>query len=230
MSERVIVGMSGGVDSSVAALRLRDAGYDVQGLFMSNWEEDDDGYCTAAADFQDARTVAAELGIPLHRVSFASEYRDRVFAHFLAEYRAGRTPNPDVLVQSRDQVRRLLRVRQAPRRRPLRHRPLRADRLGRHGGATAARRRRRQGPELLPACGRGHPAGGFDLSRRRIAKGPRSARSPASAACRCSTRRTRPASASSASGRSGASSRPTCPRGPGGSRARTVACSASTTA
>ena len=97
MSQRVIVGMSGGVDSSVAALRLRDAGYDVQGLFMSNWEEDDDGYCTAAADFQDARTVAAELGIPLHRVSFASEYRDRVFAHFLAEYRAGRTPNPDVL-------------------------------------------------------------------------------------------------------------------------------------
>src|SRR5579862_1664101 len=94
---RVIVGLSGGVDSAVAALLLRQAGWDVQGLFMSNWDEDDDGYCTAAQDFQDARTVAAELGIPLHRARFAAEYRQRVFAHFLAEHRAGRTPNPDVL-------------------------------------------------------------------------------------------------------------------------------------
>jgi tRNA-specific 2-thiouridylase len=97
MAAPVIVGMSGGVDSAVAALLLRDAGHAVQGLFMSNWEEDDDGYCTAAADFQDARRVCAEIGIPLHHVSFAREYRDRVFAHFLAEYSAGRTPNPDVL-------------------------------------------------------------------------------------------------------------------------------------
>ena len=74
-----------------------EAGWDVQGLFMSNWEEDDDAYCTAAEDYQDARAVAAELGIPLHRVSFAREYRERVFAHFLAEHSAGRTPNPDVL-------------------------------------------------------------------------------------------------------------------------------------
>jgi tRNA-specific 2-thiouridylase len=93
----VIVGMSGGVDSAVAALLLRDAGHDVQGLFMSNWEEDEEGYCRAAEDFQDARRVCAEIGIPLHRVSFAREYRDRVFAHFLDEYAAGRTPNPDVL-------------------------------------------------------------------------------------------------------------------------------------
>jgi tRNA-specific 2-thiouridylase len=92
---RVIVGLSGGVDSAVAALLLRDAGYDVQGLFMSNWEEDD-GYCTTAQDYQDARSVAAELGIVLHRVSFADQYREQVFTHFLAEYRAGRTPNPDV--------------------------------------------------------------------------------------------------------------------------------------
>jgi tRNA-specific 2-thiouridylase len=93
---RVIVGLSGGVDSAVAALLLRDAGYDVQGLFMSNWEEDD-GYCTTARDYQDARSVAAELGIVLHRVNFSDAYREQVFAHFLAEYRTGRTPNPDVL-------------------------------------------------------------------------------------------------------------------------------------
>ncbi|MGQ0430358.1 MAG: tRNA 2-thiouridine(34) synthase MnmA, partial [Gammaproteobacteria bacterium] len=94
---RAIVALSGGVDSAVAALLLRDAGHDVEACFMSNWEEDEDGYCTAAADFQDARCVCAELGIPLHRVSFAAEYRERVFAHFLAELEAGRTPNPDVL-------------------------------------------------------------------------------------------------------------------------------------
>lgn len=92
----VIVGMSGGVDSAVAALLLRDAGYPVQGLFMSNWE-DDDGYCTTATDFQDARRVCDSLGIALHRISFAEQYRERVFAHFLREYAAGRTPNPDVL-------------------------------------------------------------------------------------------------------------------------------------
>ncbi len=96
MNERVIVGLSGGVDSAVAALLLKEQGWDVQGLFMSNWEEDD-AYCTAAADFQDARAVAAELRIPLHRVSFAAQYRDRVFAWFLSEQRSGRTPNPDVL-------------------------------------------------------------------------------------------------------------------------------------
>jgi tRNA-specific 2-thiouridylase len=97
MSSLVIVGMSGGVDSSVAAWRLLQEGYDVQGLFMSNWDEDEDGYCTAAADFQDARQVCDQLGIVLHKVSFAGEYRERVFRYFLEEYRAGRTPNPDVL-------------------------------------------------------------------------------------------------------------------------------------
>jgi tRNA-specific 2-thiouridylase len=94
---RVIVALSGGVDSAVAALLMRDAGHDVEALFMSNWVEDEDGYCTSAADWQDARRVCAELGIPLHKVSFAAEYRERVFAHFLSELRAGRTPNPDVL-------------------------------------------------------------------------------------------------------------------------------------
>jgi tRNA-specific 2-thiouridylase len=81
----------------VAALLLRDAGFAVQGLFMSNWEDDGDSYCTAAADFQDARRVCDLLGMPLHRVSFAEEYRERVFRHFLSEYAANRTPNPDVL-------------------------------------------------------------------------------------------------------------------------------------
>jgi tRNA-specific 2-thiouridylase len=97
MSERgiTIVALSGGVDSAVAALLLRDAGHDVQCLHMSNWE--DDGYCSAAEDFQDARRVCLQLGLPLHRVNFAAEYRADVFAHFLEEHRRGRTPNPDVL-------------------------------------------------------------------------------------------------------------------------------------
>ena len=96
-SPLVLIGMSGGVDSSVAAWLLLERGYRVQGLFMSNWEEDESGYCTAADDYQDARKVCAQLGIPLHKVNFAEQYRDRVFQHFLEEYRAGRTPNPDVL-------------------------------------------------------------------------------------------------------------------------------------
>ena len=95
-AERVVLGISGGVDSAVAAALLKDAGYDVHALFMRNWDEDDDAYCTAAADLQDARRVCDELGIPLHTVNFAAQYRDRVFAHFLEELRAGRTPNPDV--------------------------------------------------------------------------------------------------------------------------------------
>jgi len=96
-SPLVILGMSGGVDSSVAAHLLLERGYRVEGLFMSNWEEDEDGYCTAATDYQDARKVAEKFGIPLHKVNFATDYRERVFQHFLEEYRAGRTPNPDVL-------------------------------------------------------------------------------------------------------------------------------------
>lgn len=95
---RIIVGLSGGVDSSVAALLLVEQGYDVHGVFMKNWEDSQDtGYCTAAEDLDDARAVCETLGIPLHQVNFTAEYRDRVFRYFLDEYRAGRTPNPDVL-------------------------------------------------------------------------------------------------------------------------------------
>jgi tRNA-specific 2-thiouridylase len=94
-SSLTIVALSGGVDSAVAALLLREAGHTVQCLHMSNWE--DDGYCDNAREFQDARRVCLELGLPLHRVSFAPEYREQVFADFLADYRKGRTPNPDVL-------------------------------------------------------------------------------------------------------------------------------------
>ncbi|HEX4896392.1 MAG TPA: tRNA 2-thiouridine(34) synthase MnmA [Solimonas sp.] len=93
----VVVGMSGGVDSSVTAWLLREQGYRVSGLYMVNWTEDEQGYCTAADDYQDARQVCEELSIPLHRVDFSREYRERVFSRFLADYAAGKTPNPDVL-------------------------------------------------------------------------------------------------------------------------------------
>jgi len=95
-NKRVVLGLSGGVDSAVAAVLLKDAGADVHALHMTNWE-DDDGYCTAAEDLQDARRVCEQLDIPLHHANFAKQYRDQVFEYFLDEYRKGRTPNPDVL-------------------------------------------------------------------------------------------------------------------------------------
>lgn len=96
-SGHVVVGLSGGVDSAVSAHLLLQQGYRVSGLYMVNWTEDEEGYCTAAQDFQDARAVCEELGIALHRVDFSKEYRARVFERFLADYAAGKTPNPDVL-------------------------------------------------------------------------------------------------------------------------------------
>lgn len=97
MAEHVVVGLSGGVDSAVSAWLLQRQGHRVTGLFMQNWTEDESGYCTAAEDFQAARTVAEELGIPLHRVDFSAEYQSRVFTAFIAQLKAGKTPNPDVL-------------------------------------------------------------------------------------------------------------------------------------
>ena len=97
----VAVGLSGGVDSSVAALMLKKAGYEVVGLFMRNWkEESEDGVCTAEQDYADVRSVAAKLDIPYYTIDFSKEYADRVFAHFVGEYSRGRTPNPDVLCNS----------------------------------------------------------------------------------------------------------------------------------
>ena len=94
--ETVVIGMSGGVDSSVAALLLKEQGYNVIGLFMKNWEEDDvDGCCTADDDYADVRRVCSKLDIPYYGVNFAKEYMDRVFSYFLEEYKRGRTPNPD---------------------------------------------------------------------------------------------------------------------------------------
>ncbi|MBE8189858.1 MAG: tRNA 2-thiouridine(34) synthase MnmA [Candidatus Thioglobus sp.] len=96
--QKIIIGLSGGVDSSVAALLLLEQGFEVEGLFMKNWEEDDkNGICTAKQDLADAQKVADKLGIKLHTINFSSDYWDDVFAHFLAEHKKGRTPNPDVL-------------------------------------------------------------------------------------------------------------------------------------
>ena len=95
---RVVVGMSGGVDSSVTALLLKEAGYDVIGIFMKNWDDtDENGVCTATEDYKDVAAVAEQIGIPYYSVNFEKEYWDRVFEYFLREYRLGRTPNPDVM-------------------------------------------------------------------------------------------------------------------------------------
>lgn len=95
---KVIIGLSGGVDSAVSAYLLKEQGYQVEGLFMKNWEEDDDtDYCTAAADLADAEQICEVLQIPLRTANFSAEYWDRVFEYFLTEYRAGRTPNPDII-------------------------------------------------------------------------------------------------------------------------------------
>src|SRR5690349_17176502 len=97
-AKRIMVGLSGGVDSSVTALLLKESGYQVEAAFMKNWEEEDEkGFCPASADFADAQAVCDRLQIELHSINFAKEYWESVFTYFLDEYRAGRTPNPDIL-------------------------------------------------------------------------------------------------------------------------------------
>ena len=98
MEERIVIGMSGGVDSSVSACLLKEQGADCVGVFMHNWDEqDEDGVCTAREDYDDVRRVCDQIGIPYYSVNFVQEYWDRVFTYFLEEYRAGRTPNPDIM-------------------------------------------------------------------------------------------------------------------------------------
>jgi len=102
-NKRVVVGLSGGVDSSVTALLLKQQGYDVVGLFMKNWEDDDtDEYCSSKQDLIDAVSVADKIGIEIEAVNFSKEYKERVFQNFLDEYQAGRTPNPDILCNAGD--------------------------------------------------------------------------------------------------------------------------------
>jgi tRNA-specific 2-thiouridylase len=97
-STRIVVGMSGGVDSSVTALLLKEQGYDVIGIFMKNWDDTDEfGHCSAEEDSEDVRRVCAQIGIPYYTVNFEKEYMDKVFSYFLDEYKKGRTPNPDVM-------------------------------------------------------------------------------------------------------------------------------------
>lgn len=98
--KNIVIGMSGGVDSSVAAYILKEQGYSLTGVFMNNWEEEEGGACTAAQDYQDAKSVCLKLDIPFYTVNFAKEYWDNVFTYFIDEYKKGRTPNPDILCNS----------------------------------------------------------------------------------------------------------------------------------
>lgn len=150
--KKVIVGMSGGVDSSVSAWLLQQQGYQVEGLFMKNWEEDDgEEYCTAAADLADAQAVCDKLGIELHTVNFAAEYWDNVFELFLEEYKAGRTPNPDILCNKEIKFKAFLEFAAEDLGcRLYRHRSLRSPRGCKRQKPVVARARRQQRSELLP--------------------------------------------------------------------------------
>ncbi len=211
---RVVVGLSGGVDSSVCAWLLKQRGYDVVGLFMKNWEDDDDGeYCSTRQDLIDAVSAAEVIGIDAEAVNFAAEYRDRVFAEFLREYSAGRTPNPDVLCNAEIKFKAFLDH---------------AVRLGAELIATGHYARIRtvaqsdgERRELLRGVDPGKDQSYFlhrltqaQLSRSMFPVGHlhkrRCARSRRASACPTPPRRTPPASASSASARFASSSTATC--------------------
>jgi tRNA-specific 2-thiouridylase len=151
--ERVVVGLSGGVDSAVTAYLLREQGHEVVGIFMKNWEDDDDSeYCSSNIDFVDAAAVADVMGIEIEHVNFAAEYKDRVFAEFLREYQAGRTPNPDILCNAEIKFKAFLdhamrvgadRIATGHYAR-VRHNPAPAVRVAQGPGPV-------EGPELFPA-------------------------------------------------------------------------------
>ena len=151
-ARRVVVGMSGGVDSAVTAWLLKQQGYEVVGLFMKNWEDDDDDeYCSSRQDLIDAAAVADVIGIEIEAVNFAAEYKDRVFAEFLREYSAGRTPNPDVLCNAEIKFKAFLDHAMRAGRRAHRDRALRAGARARRHASSCCGPRPGQGPELLPA-------------------------------------------------------------------------------
>ncbi len=203
--QRIVVGLSGGVDSAVSAYLLKQQGHEVVGIFMKNWEDDDDSeYCSSNVDFVDAAAVADVLGIEIEHVNFAADYKDRVFAEFLREYQAGRTPNPDVLCNAEIKFKAFLDH---------------AMRLGADRIATGHYARVRRDPEA-DAC---QLLQGLDatkdqsyflhrltqaqlartlISGRRIAEDRSSPDRCRNRLAECRQRRIRPASASSASGRS----------------------------
>ncbi len=143
MSEKtVVVGLSGGVDSAVAALLLKRQGWKVIGLFMKNWEDDDnEEYCSSRQDLVDVMSVADRIGIDVEVVNFAAEYRERVFAEFLREYQAGRTPNPDILCNSEIKFKAFLDHALTARCRQDRHRPLRRRARVRRANSSCSRPR-----------------------------------------------------------------------------------------
>ena len=233
MSEKtVVVGLSGGVDSSVAALLLKRQGWKVIGLFMKNWEDDDtEEYCSSRQDLVDVMSVADRIGIDVEVVNFSAEYRERVFAEFLREYQAGRTPNPDILCNSEIKFKAFLDHALTAGRRQDRHRPLRRRARVRWRVPVAQGRGRHQGSELFPLS----PEPGAVVEDAVPAGRPLQARGAQDRrgrrACTWRPRRIRPASASSANGRSRISSAATCRRSRAKSAASTTArCSASTTA
>ena len=149
---RVVVGLSGGVDSAVSAYLLKAQGWDVVGIFMKNWEDDDDSeYCSSNEDFVDAAAVADVLGIEIEHVNFAAEYKDRVFAEFLREYQAGRTPNPDVLCNAEIKFKAFLDHAMRLGAREDRDRALCKSAGAPRSVRAAQGPGRHQGPELFPA-------------------------------------------------------------------------------
>jgi 8-oxo-dGTP pyrophosphatase MutT (NUDIX family) len=152
--QRVVVGLSGGVDSAVTAYLLKQQGHEVIGIFMKNWEDDDDSeYCSSNADFVDAAAVADVIGIEIEHVNFAADYKDRVFAEFLREYQAGRTPNPDILCNAEIKFKAFLdhAMRLGAEKIATGHYARVRHNAGHGPARTAQGAGSVQGPELLPA-------------------------------------------------------------------------------